>query len=58
MVEPTGDPTTLKKEDRAMGPTPEVVRKWSPLVILVDQHLVTPTSDPQLSHIFQGGRFC
>ena len=29
MVEPTGDPTTLKKEERAMRPTPEVVRKWS-----------------------------
>jgi hypothetical protein len=36
MVEPTGDPTTLKKEERAMRPTPEVVRKWSPLVILVE----------------------
>ena len=29
MVEPTGDPTTLKKEERAMRPTPEVVWKWS-----------------------------
>ena len=29
MVEPTGDPTTLKKEERAMRPTPEVVMKWS-----------------------------
>jgi len=29
MVVPTGDPTTLKKEERAMRPTPEVVRKWS-----------------------------
>ena len=29
MVEPNGDPTTLKKEERAMRPTPEVVRKWS-----------------------------
>jgi hypothetical protein len=29
MVEPNGDPTTLKKVERAMRPTPEVVRKWS-----------------------------
>ena len=29
MVEPTGDPTTIKKEERAIRPTPEVVRKWS-----------------------------
>ncbi len=29
MVEPNGDPTTLKKEERAMRPTPEVVWKWS-----------------------------
>jgi hypothetical protein len=29
MVVPNGDPTTLKKVERAMRPTPEVVRKWS-----------------------------
>ena len=29
MVEPNGDPTTIKKEERAMRPTPEVVWKWS-----------------------------
>ena len=50
MVEPNGDPTTLKKEERAMRPTPEVVRKWSSKQKYAKQHLFIL---PNLVNLYQ-----